>query len=169
MRTFTRVRPIANAMRVLGAGLIFSGGSFFLPEAWIDKFLAWFGVEPMPHAALMRYVLLGAGYLQLALGVFIWIIAKDVVRYRPFVIATIAVFLVGAPAFYVMDDIAGMPRWWCLMDFTCCLVAGGVPLVYCVWPSKASPNTALEPTADSARSSASRSTPRVGGGSAFIR
>jgi len=31
------------------------------------------------------------------------------------------------------------------------------------------PNTALEPTADSALSSASRSTPRVGGGSAFGR
>ena len=89
----------------------------------------------MPGARLMRYVLFGAGYLQVALGVLVWVIAKDVLRYRALVIATIAIFLVGAPAFYLMDAAAGMPRWWCVLDFTCCFLAGGVPLIYCLWPS----------------------------------
>jgi len=147
MAAFTRVRSIANLLRLAAISVILSGVTFFLPETWIDSFLVWCGLGQMPHAALMRYVLRGAGFLQVAGGVAIWVIAGDVVRYRPIVITVLANFLVGAPAFYLIDAIVGLPRWWCIMDFACCFLAGGVPLAFCLWPSKTSPGTALAPDA----------------------
>lgn len=109
-----------------------------MPETSINSFLVWCGLEQMPDATMMRYILRGAGYLQIGYGVLLWVVARDVVRYQPTVIAYIAVFLVGAPAFYWIDAAAGLPRYWCLFDFTCCFLAGAVPLAFWLWPS--SPN-----------------------------
>ena len=50
MKTFTRVRSIANVMRVLSIAWILSGVCCFFSDRWIDSFLASFGVEQMPHA-----------------------------------------------------------------------------------------------------------------------
>ena len=146
MRTFTRVRAIANLLRFLAICWILSGVVFCLPKTWIDSFLVWVGMAQVPHALLMSYVLRGAGLLQVAMGIVIWAVASDVVRYRPIVITIIVVHLAAAPAFYLMDAVIGMPGWWCLMDFTCGILSGGIPLIFCLWPAKASPNTALEPT-----------------------
>jgi len=96
-------------------------------------------MEQVPQALLMSYVLRGAGLLQVAMGIVIWAVASDVVRYRPIVITIIVVHLVAAPAFYLMDATIGMPRWWCLMDFMCGVLSGGIPLIFCLWPAKASP------------------------------
>jgi hypothetical protein len=87
----------------------------------------------MPHGVLMRYVLLGAGHLQVGIGLVVWFMARDPVRYQPIIIIMLAVFLVAAPAFYLTGVIAGLPRYWCLLDFCCCLLVGGVPLVFCLW------------------------------------
>jgi hypothetical protein len=139
MKTFTRVRAIANLLRVAAISIIFSGLSFSFPETWIDSFLVWCGMGQMPHEALMRYVLRGAGYLQVAGGVFILVLASDVVRYKPLVMTVLALLLLGAPSFYLIDASAGLPRWWCMMDFACCFLAGGVPLTFCLWPSAPNP------------------------------
>lgn len=147
MRTFTRVRSITNLFRFLAICWILSGIAFFLPKTWIDSSLVWVGMEQVPRALLMSYVLRGAGFLQVAMGVVIWAVASDVVRYRPIVVTIITVHLLAAPAFYLMDTAIGMPGWWCIMDFTCCVLAGGFPLLYCLWPAKASPNTTLRPNA----------------------
>ena len=133
------IRAITNTVRGLAVVLILSGGSFFLPQAWLDSIIVQYGLGPMPQAAPMRYVLLVAGYLLIALGVLFWVIARDVVRYRPFVIATIAIFLAGAPAFYLINVVAGMPRWCGITDFVLCFVSGSVLLACCLWPASKEP------------------------------
>src|SRR5262245_29329146 len=105
MKTFTQVRTIAVLLRVVAASAILSGVSFYFPERWIDSFLVWCGLPTVPHAVMMRYVLLGAGHLQIGIGVVIWFIARDVVRYQPVIMALLGVFLIAAPAFYVTDAI----------------------------------------------------------------
>lgn len=140
MKTFTRVRSIANVMRVLAVAWILSGVLCFLPYSWGNSFLAWFGMEQMPQALFMMYVLRGAGLLGVGIGVVIWVVATDVVRYRPIVIAIIALHLIGAPVFYLMDVIIGMPLSWRIMDFVSLLMMGVLPLAFCLWPAKKSPN-----------------------------
>jgi hypothetical protein len=155
MKPFTRIRTITFLLRVVAMSAILSGVSFYFPERWIDSFLVWCGLPEMPQAVLMRYVLLGAGHLQIGIGLVIWFIAQDVVRYQPVVVATLVVFLIAAPAFYLTDAVAGLPWYWCLVDLGCCFLAGGVPLLFCLWPAKQSPNkTALEPTGSAPLSSA---------------
>ena len=139
MKSSKRVRSIAILLRVLAISVIISGGSLFLPEAWINSFLEWCGVGQMPHEPQLRYLLWGCGYLALAWGVFIWVIAMDVMRYRPIIITVLVAFLIAAPTFYLIGNIAGLPRWWCIVDFISCFLAGAVPLTFFLWPAKASP------------------------------
>ena len=139
MTTATRVRRIARTLKVIAIGWIFSCFFCFIPDGWMNTFLGWFGAEPMPHAIFMRYCLWGAGLIIGGVGVVIWVAATDLVRYRPIVIAIIALHLIAAPVFYVMDTIVGMPPWWRVMDFGCFFVAGIVPFAFYLWPSSDEP------------------------------
>ena len=146
MATFTRVSSIAALLRIVATFLILNGGAFFLPERWINSVLQWCVLEPMPQAVFMSYLLEASGYPQIAIGALIWIIATDVVRYRPLVITTIVIFLVGAPVFYMIDTHVGLPHWWCVMDFISCFLCGAFPLGFCLWPAKTTPGK-MQPTA----------------------
>lgn len=142
MKTIARVHSVAFLLRVVAVSAILSGVSFFFPERWIDSFVVWWGVEPMPQHVLMHYVLWGAGFLQVGIGVVVWVMARDIVRHQPVVMAVLLAFLAGAPAFYLIDALAGLPCYWCLVDFGCCFLAGAVPLAFCLWPLKKSSNPA---------------------------
>jgi hypothetical protein len=146
MRTFTRVRTIAFLLRIVSLSAILSGLSFFFPKPWIDSFVQWWGTGPMPEGALMRYVLWGGGCLQVGIGAVVWVIARDVVRHQAVVVAVLVAFLVAAPTFYFIDAVAGLPRSWCWVDFGCCFLAGIVPLLFCLWPTKQSRDPVMQPT-----------------------
>src|SRR5262245_56329429 len=139
MKTTTRIRGIANTLRALAIVLTLGGAILFLPRPWLDSVLVRFGLEAMPNAALAHYIQLGCGYLAISLGIMLWVVASHVARCRPLVTSILATFLVGAPAFYLMNLIAGMPRWCAITDFLCCLVGGGMLLVYVRWPATPSP------------------------------
>ena len=140
MNTFTRVRSIADILRIIAIVWMLSGVCCFVPDRWVDSFLAWFGVEQMPRALPMIYVLRAAGCLCFGIGAVIWAVATDIVRYRLIVITIVAVHLIAAPAFYLMDAMIGLPRGWCIMDFTCFFLGGAVPLAVSLWPAKTSAN-----------------------------
>jgi hypothetical protein len=139
MKTPTRVRSTANFLRFLAISQIVAFAIVFVPEAWIASLHGWLGLGQMPDAVFLRYVLRGAAWCQGAFGVLFWVMASDVVRHRPLVITTAVIYLVAAPTFYFMNAIAGLPRWWCVWDFTVCFLAGGILLALCVWPSRVSP------------------------------
>ncbi len=136
MTTSTRVHRIAITLKVIAAGWIFSCFFCFIPDGWMNTFLGWFGAEPMPPGIFMRYCLDGGGLIIGGVGVVIWVVATDVVRYHPIAIAIIALHLLAAPVFYVMDTIVGMPLWWRVMDFGSFLVGSGFLLAFWFWPSK---------------------------------
>jgi len=136
MKPFARPRAIAVSLRLLALFMVLNGVSVLVPEQWIDAGLVWCGVGHMPDAVLFRYLLRGAGLMLLAFGLLIWVIATDAVRFQPLVITVIVIFLIGAPAAYLIDSLVGLPWWWRLLDFTICLIGGGVPLLFWIWPSK---------------------------------
>jgi hypothetical protein len=140
MKTFTRVRSIANVMRVLAVAWMLGGVLCFIPYSWGNLFLAWFGMEPIPQSLFMTYCLCGAGFLGVGIGAVIWAVATDVVKYRPIVITIVTLHLIGAPMFFSMDLIIGMPLSWRIMDLVTLLMMGGIPLAFCLWPAKKSPN-----------------------------
>jgi hypothetical protein len=129
----------SNFMRFVAVSQMAAFVVVFVPEAWIAALYSWLGLGQIPDAAFLRYIVRGAAFSQGALGVLIWIIASDVVRFRPLVFATSALYLVAASLFYFIDAIAGLPRWWCIWDCACCFVVGGVLLALCFWPSSNKP------------------------------
>lgn len=74
---------------------------------------------------------------QAGIGLLLWIIAGDLVRYRPLVVATGGIYLFGAPVFWLIHASAGTPRWWAVMDVLSCSLAGAGLLALCVLSSPA--------------------------------
>jgi hypothetical protein len=99
-----------------------------VPEKLLADFHACVRFGPLPHLPLFLYIVRGAAYCQGAIGVLLWIIAGDVVRYRPLVIAAGWIYLLAGPAFYVIHVQSAMPMWWMIMDTVSCLFFGAAVL-----------------------------------------
>jgi hypothetical protein len=125
------IRVTANFLRVIALLQLLTAGLCFVPESTLGSLYSWAGLGQMPHLPFLRYVVRGAAYCQGAVGLLLWVIATDVIRFRPLVITTAAIYLVAAPAFYVIHATAGMPRWWAIMDTASCFVVGAVLLALC--------------------------------------
>jgi hypothetical protein len=102
-----------------------------LPREAVEK-LSWLmGLGQPPLVPLMIYMAGGCAYVSLAVGVLLWIISNDVVRYRPLVIMSGWISLIGGPGFLWIDYQSGLPHWWTAMDSLSCLIIGAALLWVC--------------------------------------
>jgi hypothetical protein len=134
-----KARSTANFLRFVALSQMIAFVVVVVPESWMASVHSWLGLGPMPDAVILRYLIRGAAFSQGAFGVLIWVIASDVVRFRPLVLTTAALYLVAASLFYFIDAIAGLPRWWCIWDCACCFLIGSVLLALSFWPSSNEP------------------------------
>jgi hypothetical protein len=138
----TSIRSTVIFLRIVAIVQMLTFSVVLMPVAWIAAWHVWLGMGVMPDDPVLRYIIRGASFVQGGLGVLVWVISTDVIRYRPLVITIAAICLFAAPAFYFIDATAGMPRSWCIFDFSYCLLAGGVLLALCPSSSpKATPRT----------------------------
>lgn len=117
-----RIQPIVALITV---------PALFVPELALEK-LSWlggFGQPPMLPLSL--YLLAGGCAVFLALAGLQWIIATDVVRYRPLVLFAAWGYLVCGPLFLWIDSHVGLPHWWTALDSVSCLLSGLVLLWAC--------------------------------------
>jgi hypothetical protein len=61
-------------------------------------------------------------------GPVLWIMASDVVRYRPIVIFTGIAYVVAGPVFFLIDWMSGTPWLWTIFDSASCFALGAVIL-----------------------------------------
>jgi hypothetical protein len=125
-------RAQGNFLRLLAIIQMLTFAVVLMPLEWIASWHAWLGVGVMPDDPVLRYVIRGAALAQAAIGVLLWVIATDVVRFRPLVVATATIYLIGAPAYYWIDATAGMPHFWCIFDCAFCFFTGGVLMTLCL-------------------------------------
>jgi hypothetical protein len=105
--------------------------AILLPRQTIEK-LSWMvGFGRPPQSALLLYFGAGGSFVYVALGVFFWLFSNDAVRYRPLVLASAWISLLGAPAFLWIDWQCGLPAWWIAMDSFSCLLFGAALLWAC--------------------------------------
>jgi hypothetical protein len=128
----TRPHAATQFLRLVAVVQILTFAVIFMPPAWIASWHSWVGLGVMTDTPVFRYVLRGASYVQGAIGVLLWVMAMDVVRYRPLVLTTAIIYLVGCPAYYLIDSVAGIPRTWCIFDSAFCFVIGGILLALCL-------------------------------------
>lgn len=118
----------AHFLRFLAVLQMLTGGLTFIPKGWLANWHTWMGLGHLPNDAFLRYVVRGGAFVQGAIGILIWIMATDIVRYRPLILAVGWIYLTSGPAFYLIDSIAGMPLFWCLSDAVSCFAVGSIIL-----------------------------------------
>jgi hypothetical protein len=124
-------RMLIGFLRFVAVLQIATGGVTIVPTAWLAAWHAWVGLGPLPDSAMLQYTVRGGGFVQLCIGALIWVIASDVVRYRPLVILVGAIYASAGPAFWFIDALSGLPTFWCLLDSLSCLAVGGIVLALC--------------------------------------
>lgn len=114
------------------AMILFTGlPGILLPRVAIEKYSWLMRLEQPNLQPLMVYLGGNAGYVFVVLGILVWLISNDVVRYRPLVIACGWMFLAGGPAYLSIDLQCPLPAWWVAMDSLSCILLGGGLLWAC--------------------------------------
>jgi hypothetical protein len=121
-------RATATFLYGLSILQLLTAGIAIMPTEWIEAWHKWLGLGAMPHDPLLLYAVRGGGFVQGAIGVLLWIMACDVVRYRPLIMAVALIFLCSSPAFYLIDSIVRLPLFWCLLDAGSCFAVGSILL-----------------------------------------
>ena len=119
-------------LRLAGAVEILAFVAVVMPRAWMEASHEWLGLGAMPDGPILIFLIRQASYAYGMHGILLWIIASDVVRYRPLVIFTGVTFLLAGPVFFLIDYTSGVPLWWTIGDTLGCGLFGGA-LLWLSW------------------------------------
>jgi hypothetical protein len=126
----------AWVLRLVGAVEMLAFGAVFLPRAWMEAAHAWLGLAEMPQGPVFDSVMRQVSFSYGLHGVALWLVAADVVRYRPLVVLTAVGYLLAGPVFFVIDLGNGMPWSWMAGNGGSCLLVGVILLVL-LWGERA--------------------------------
>ena len=112
-------------LRLAGAVEILAFISVVMPRSWMESSHEWLGMGTMPDGPLVMFMIRQASYAYGMHGISLWVIASDVVRFRPLVIFNGIAFLLAAPVFFLIDYTSGVPFWWTIGDTLGCAIFGG--------------------------------------------
>ena len=123
-----RQRLLSWLLRLAGLVEILAFGAVVMPRSWMEVSPVWLGLGVMPEGTILMFMIRQASYVYGVHGISLWILASDVVRFRPLVRLNGASFLVAAPVFFVIDYTTGMPFFWTVIDTLGCAFFGGAML-----------------------------------------
>jgi hypothetical protein len=89
---------------------------------------AWLGLGEMPSVPVLIFLIRQASYTYGVHGISLWVLASNVVRFRPLVILNGISFLVAGPVFFMIDYTSGVPWWWTIADPLSCMSFGAALL-----------------------------------------
>jgi len=111
-------------LRLAGLVEILAFGAVVMPRSWMEISHAWLGLGVMPSGTILMFLIRQASYVYGVHGISLWILASDVVRFRPLVRFNGVSFLVASPVFFVIDYTTGTPFFWTLIDTVGCAFFG---------------------------------------------
>jgi hypothetical protein len=118
-------------LRVIAAVSFIALPAIFAPRLTVEKFSVLLGFGKPPHLPLLIYMTSGASCVYLAQAILLWLMSRDVVRYRPLIVFCGWAYLAFSPLFLWIDISAGMPSFQVAADSLSCLVAGVALLGAC--------------------------------------
>jgi hypothetical protein len=104
----------------------------FLPRSWMEAGYRYAGPGEMPPGPVFESVMRQVSFTYGLHALGLWLIASDVVRYRPFVVLTGFCYLIAGPAFIIFDVTIGMPTLWIIGNGGGAF-ANGVAILVLVW------------------------------------
>ena len=124
-----RKRLLVWLLRLSGTVEILAFISVVMPRSWMEISHEWLGMGTMPEGALLMFMIRQASYAYGMHGVSLWILASDVVRFRPLIVFNGVAFLLAGPVFFLIDYLTGMPLWWTIFDALACGFIGAALLL----------------------------------------
>jgi hypothetical protein len=121
-------RMLEWLLRLVGVIELLAFIAVVMPRSWMEVSHEWLEMGRMAEGSLIMFMIRQASYAYGMHGISLWILATDVVRFRPLVIFNGISFLLAAPVFLVIDYTSGMPWWWTISDPLACGVFGGALL-----------------------------------------
>jgi hypothetical protein len=118
----------AWVLRLVGLTEMFAFGAAVMPRVWMEDAHRSLGLGELPDSPVVNFIIRQTSFTYGLHGLALWLIAWDVVRYRPLVILTGIGYLLAGPAFFVIDYTSGMPWWWVVGDGGACLLIGALIL-----------------------------------------
>lgn len=115
-------------LRLAGAVEILAFVSVVMPRSWMESSHEWLGMGTMPDGPLVMFMIRQASYAYGMHGISLWVLASDIVRFRPLIIFNGIAFLLAAPVFFLIDYTSGVPFWWTVFDTLGCGFFGGALL-----------------------------------------
>jgi len=107
---------LAWGLRLIGLLEMLAFIAVVMPRSWMEVSHVWLGLGQMAESSVLMFMIRQASYNYGMHGVFLWIIASDLKRFRPFVLLNGWSFLLAGPIFFFIDYSSGMPWWWSAMD-----------------------------------------------------
>ena len=111
---------LAWLLRLAGACELFAFLAVVMPRSWMEASHAWLGLGVLPEGPVLMFMIRQASYTYGMHGVSLFLLASDVVRFRPLVRLNGVSFLLAAPVFFLIDTTSGIPWWWTLVDTLGC-------------------------------------------------
>jgi len=112
----SRLRLLTLLLRVSGAGLMMAFAAVLLPVDWMEAAHPWLGLGPFPRTPIVDYLARSIAALYGFHGVFVWLVARDPVRYRTFVWFAAVMNIVFGAMMLAIDLHAGMPAIWTAIE-----------------------------------------------------
>jgi hypothetical protein len=103
-------------LRLSAAGTMVAFLAMLLPVNWMEATHARIGLGEFPRLPIMQYLTRSIAALYGFHGVFVWMVANDPVRYRPFVWFTATMNIVFGAMVLAIDLYAGMPALWTAIE-----------------------------------------------------
>jgi hypothetical protein len=130
----------AWALRMVGTVELLAFAAVFLPRSWMMATHGWLGLAEMPTGPVFDSVMRQVSFTYGLHGVALWLIAADVVRYRPLVVLTAFGYLLAGPVFIVIDLGNDMPASWTAGNGGSCILVGTV-LLALLWGERSAAKT----------------------------
>jgi hypothetical protein len=109
-------RLLARLIRLNAAVLLLAAVPVFFPTDLMAAMHARLGLGTFPRDRLTEYLTRSAAACYALHGAVVWMLARDVVRYRDLIAGVYRLHLVFAAAVCGIDLWAGMPGWWTLSE-----------------------------------------------------
>lgn len=119
-----RDQLLAWVLRLVGVVEMLAFVSVVMPRSWMEASHRWLGMGELTGGPVLMFMIRQASYVYGMHGVFLWLLASNVERYRPLIVFTGFSFLLAAPVFLVIDHWSGLPVWWTLSDVAGCAFIG---------------------------------------------
>ena len=133
-----RERLLVWLLRVSGTFEMLAFLAVVMPRSWMESSHSWLGLGQMPDGPILMFMIRQASYTYGMHGVSLWVLATDVVRFRPLIIFNGIAFLLAALVFFLIDYAEGIPWWWTVVDVLGCGSFGAALLWLTLTPSQSS-------------------------------